>query len=536
MKTMKSDANQILGIDLGTTNLVAATIDTAGIVTIIPNMDGDLMTLSAVSVSGETPVVGKAARQDRFFSPEMYVEQFKRYMSKMGDDGKAIPLVTGPDGTEYTPQSLSSEVLGFLKKSVEQIEGRECESAVISVPAYFPESGRRATKAAGLVAGFKNVHIIDEPVAAATYYGLAKGHPMKIAVFDFGGGTFDICILNVHEGGEIRLLAVDGDPECGGGNVDEAIFQRVREFLKENGHEMDPEKDLAEWLEALDASKEAKEVLARKEQSLIPLRVGSQRLSMDLTRAQLKEYSADIVETLTECCQRALKKAGLQASDIDKVLLVGGSTRLPFVPEIVREVFGKDPATDTDPDLAVAKGAAILAAAHFASPDTELLVEGKRYLASAVKHTQIATRDLCIAAANITKNRDETLYNIPIIRTGATLPYEDLEYFTPLDSATKAITVKLYDGHAGELSDNCVPIHEAKVKVQPADKANNDDRIEIKISMDTEGLVHLDVRDMLLDKPVPIEFKFHTGISDEEIDAERKQFRARHELAQEQGV
>jgi len=204
------------------------------------------------------------------------------------------------------------------------------------VPAYFRELARLATKQAGLIAGFEEVYIVDEPTLAATFYGLAKGKAAKTAVFDFGGGTFDISILEIKEGGQIEPIAVDGDPECGGSNIDELIFQKVREFVLQKGGDLSPEKDLAEWLEVLDRCKEAKETLARRDTAIIPLRIRDERTSMDLTYERLKELCAPIIENLRQCCKRALEKAGLQPSETDIVVLVGGSTRLGFIPELVR--------------------------------------------------------------------------------------------------------------------------------------------------------------------------------------------------------
>ena len=521
----KKDSNQFyLGIDLGTTTTQMAVLDETGAAKVIPNADGDLTTPSIVSVAGKNPVAGRAARQDKFVEPERVAELFKRYMHV--DPPPA--LVTAADGTQFNPVMLSAELLHYQKHSAERLTGYTFKKAVIGVPAYFEQPARLATKQAGLVAGFEEVHIVDEPALAAIFYGLAKGKAARIAVFDFGGGTFDISIMEAKDGGQIEPLAVDGDPECGGSNVDEAIFQQVREFVSSKGGELSTEKDLAEWLEVLDRCKEAKETLARRDTAVIPLRIGEQRTSMELTYNQLKGLCHDIIDNLRQCCQRALEKAGLQPSQIDSVLLVGGSTRLRFVPELVREIFGKDPVTDADPDLTVAKGAAIVSAACFGKPDQTILVEDKKYLASAVRpQITIAPRDLCVAAIT-PKKGSKGEFNVPIIPVGSRLPYEAKERLSPVDAATRAVRVKLYDGHAGERSEDCTPLQEAEVQVQPTDEANNTDRIEFAIHMDAEGLVHIDVRDTLLNKPVPIRFKLDTGLSDSDIEEARKQLRARH--------
>jgi molecular chaperone DnaK len=522
----KTETNECyLGIDLGTTTTQMAILDSTGAAKVLPNTDGDLTTPSIVSVAGPHPVVGRAAKQDKFLDPERVAELYKRPMHV----DPPPSLVSSPDGTQYTPIMLSAEALHYEKQSAEQVTGHTFKKVVIGVPAYFEQTARRATKQAGLIAGFEEVHIVDEPTLAATFYGLAKGKPAKLAVFDFGGGTFDISIMEVKEGGRIDPLAVDGDPECGGSNIDEAIFQKAREFISNNGGELDPQKDLAEWFEVLDRCKEAKETMARRDTAVIPLRIGDKRTSMELTYEQLKELCREIIENLRQCSKRAVEKAKLQPSEIDVILLVGGSTRLRFVPEIVREVFGKDPVTDADPDLTVAKGAAIVAAAYFGKPDQPILVGPNRYLASAVRpQTTIAPRDLCLAVIKDEDQNDQEEHNVPIIQAGTHLPYETKEYFTPIDHRTTAVNVKLYDGHAGELSRNCTPLQDVQVRVQPTDEANNSQRIEFTIRMDTEGLVHIDVRDTLLNKPVPIQFRFDTGLSDSDLKEARQQLLARH--------
>ena len=527
MEKLKKSRPHVLNIDLGTVTSQMTVLEPSGIIRVLPDINGDTTILSIVSVANDKPVVGRFAKQDKFFNPEMVAEQFKKLMDQVNNDGTQIIRLISPDGTQYTPTTLSAEVLRHLKVSAEKIEGHEFDKAIIGAPAYFKDRARQATKDAGLIAGFKEVYIENEPVSAATLYGITKGQDLIIAVFDFGGGTFDICILEVKNG-KVTVLSIDGDPECGGSNIDEIIFLHVREFLKTKGKELNPEKDAAEWLEIIDACKQAKEELAIKEKTLIPLRIENERTSMELTRQQLNEYCSEIIKNLKNCCQRAIKKTTLNTKDIDKVLKVGGSSRLKIVDDVIKEVFGKEPESDTDPDLAVVKGNAIIGAAHFSNSAEEIMVEGKKYLASSLKPQEIVARDLCVAAVTKKDKDGINLYNVPIIPVGSKLPFETIEHFTPIDHRCSVVAVKLIDGAPGELSSNFTPLEEAEVRVQPTDAANNDDRIEFKITMDTEALVNITVRDTLLNKPVPITLKFHAGLSNSDIDKMRSQLLARH--------
>jgi molecular chaperone DnaK len=522
----KQKETKIIGIDLGTTNSVVVAMELSGVGNVIPNLDGDTVTASIVSVAGDVPVVGKIAKQDKFLSPEYVFEHIKRLLGKTTEDGRHIPVGSAADGTEYDAVTLSAEILSYLKKSVEKQYDRKFDQAVITVPAYFDHAAKQATMDAAKIAGFKTVKLIDEPTAAATYYGLSKGDNQKIAVFDFGGGTFDISILDIKDGGEISPIAVDGDSECGGSNIDEAVFRGFCRHIKKEGGRISAEDDLAEYLQAMDACIQAKEILAHRDSTTITVKAGSKRFSMQLTRKMLEQYSKQVIRTLEDCCKRAIEKADLQPSQIDKVVLVGGATRTFFVPEIVKNIFGKEPASDTDPDLAVAKGAVCIAASMFGDSNQKILVDGKSYLASAVKQNPIADKDLCVAAL---RDLSGPAYNTPLINSGAKLPFDSVEYFTPIDHRTNAVQVKLIDGKPGELSKDFTPFKDFEVKVKPTNKSDNQDRIEIKVSMDEQGLVHCRAKDRLLDEPADVEFNFDTSLSDDDIDRQRDDLENRHE-------
>jgi len=520
----------ILGVDLGTTNTVMAVIDPSGIPKVLPNLAGNLVTPSSVSVASKPPLVGKLAKPDKILNPELVAEQFKKLMDRVAEEGDSIPLLVAPDKTEYTPPMLSAEVLHYEKRSAEKILGCSITKAVIGVPAYFRYRARQATKDAALIAGFEEVLIVDEPTAAATHYGLEKmgKNNEKVAVLDFGGGTFDVSILDVKSTGQIDPVAVDGDPECGGSNIDEILFVKAQDTFAKKGHPLNPSEDLATWYEVLDYCEKAKENLAWTDAAVVPLRIGEERTSIEFTYDELERCSAPIIEVLRNCCLRALEKARIKAKEIDKVVLVGGSTRLRFVPKLAEDIFGQKPKTDADPDMVIALGCAIIGAAHFGKSTDAINIGGHVYLPSAIKSTQIAARDLCVAAVMKKDQGDNREYNVALIPAGAKLPFEAKQVFTPIKPGASAVAVKLIDGKPDDLSSNYTPLEQVEVQVQPTDEANNEDRIEFTTKMDIEALVHISVRDKLLNKPVPIKFTFHAGLLDRDLDEQRQKLIARH--------
>src|SRR5258708_5265382 len=369
--------SKIIGIDLGTTNSVVAVME-GGQPVVIPNQEGGRTTPSVVGFTktGER-LVGQVAKRQSVSNPENTIYSIKRFMGRRFDEVqeeiKLVPykIVEGENrdgrvdinGKKYSPPEISAMILGKLKEAAEAYLGEKVTKAVITVPAYFNDAQRQATKDAGQVAGLEVMRIINEPTAAALAYGLDKKKNETIAVYDFGGGTFDISILEVGEG-IVEVKSTNGDTHLGGDNIDQRIIDwLVQEFKKESG--VDVSRDQMALQRLKEAAEKAKIELSTVLETEINLPFltadasGPKHMNQKLTRSRFQEMVADILERSVEPCKKALADAGVTPQQIDEVVLVGGSTRIPKVQEIVRTLFGKEPNKSVNPDEVVAVGAAV---------------------------------------------------------------------------------------------------------------------------------------------------------------------------------
>ncbi|MFQ5695626.1 MAG: molecular chaperone DnaK, partial [Terriglobia bacterium] len=370
---------KIIGIDLGTTNSVVAVMQ-GGEPTVIPNQEGSRLTPSVVGFtkSGER-LVGQVAKRQAITNPENTVYSIKRFMGRRHEEVdteiKEVPYEVvrasngdarvGVMGKEYAPPEISAMVLQKLKRAAEDYLGEKITQAVITTPAYFNDSQRQATKDAGQIAGLEVMRIINEPTAAALAYGLDKKKDETIVVYDFGGGTFDVSILEVGEG-VVEVKATSGDTHLGGDDIDQRIIDWiVEEFKKDQG--IDLSKDRMALQRLKEAAEKAKIELSQLMESEINLpfvtadQSGPKHLQMKLTRAKLEQLMDDLIQRTLGPCKQALEDAGLKPEQIDEVVLVGGSTRIPKVQEVVRETFKKEPHKGVNPDEVVAVGAAVQA-------------------------------------------------------------------------------------------------------------------------------------------------------------------------------
>lgn len=483
--------SKIIGIDLGTTNSVVAYLE-GGEPVVIPNTEGGRLTPSVVGFSktGEL-LVGAIAKRQAVSNPDRTFVSIKRHM---GTDHKVRV-----DGKEHTPQEISAMILRKLKQDAEAYLGETVTKAIITVPAYFTDSQRQATKDAGKIAGLEVLRIINEPTAAALAYGLDKGHDHTILVFDLGGGTFDVSILELGEG-LFEVKATSGNNRLGGDDFDQRVSDYlVKEFKKEAG--IDLSKDRAAMQRLREAAEKAKIELSTLHQTNINLPFitmdaeGPKHLDFTITRAKFEELTADLVELTMGPTRRALQDAGLDPSKIDKVILVGGSTRIPAVQEAVRRLIGKEPHKGVNPDEVVALGAAIQGGV----------------LSGDVKN--VVLLDVTPLSLGI-----ETLGGVMtrLIERNTTIPTSKSQIFSTAADNQTSVEIHVLQGERSMATDNVTLGRFTLDGIPPAPRGIP--KIEVAFDIDVNGIVNVKAKDMATGKEQKISITSSTGLSDKDID------------------
>ena len=488
--------SKIIGIDLGTT-FSAVSVMEGGNPTIIPNSEGERTTASVVAINEDGDrLIGNPARNQAILNPEHTVRSIKRHM---GEDYK-VKL----RGKEYTPQQISAMILQKLKKDAEDYLGTKVKKAVITVPAYFTDSQRQATKDAGKIAGLEVERIINEPTAASLAYGLDKAQEQKILVFDFGGGTFDVSILELGDG-VFEVLASDGDNHLGGDDIDEIIVDYLSKKFKDK-HGIDLRQDKQSYQRVREAAEKAKIELSSKQKTSINLpfvtsgKEGPLHLNEELTRAKFENLIKDILKKLKTPTKQALKDANLSASDLNKVIFVGGSTRIPAVQELVKDLTGKAGDKSVNPDEAVSLGAAIQGG----------------ILAGDVK--DVLLLDVTPLTLGI-----ETLGGVmtPIIEKNTTIPTSKSKIFSTAENNQSAVTIHVLQGERPMAADNKSLGKFDLVGIPPAPKGTP--QIEVTFDIDANGIVNVSAEDKGTGKKQNVEIKATTNLSDEEIEKMKKE-------------
>jgi molecular chaperone DnaK len=505
--------SKIIGIDLGTTNSVVAVME-GGEPVVITNPEGSRITPSVVAFtkSGER-LVGQVAKRQAVTNPENTVFSIKRFMGRKYDEVteemRMVPysvvranngdVRVAAGGKEYSPPEISAMILQKLRQAAEEYLGQPVSKAVITVPAYFNDAQRQATKDAGQIAGLEVMRIVNEPTAAALAYGLDKKKDETIAVYDFGGGTFDISILEVGEG-VVEVKATNGDTHLGGDNLDQRVIEWiVTEFKKTDG--IDLSKDRMALQRLKEAAEKAKMELSTVMQSDINLpfitadQTGPKHLTMQLTRAKFESLVEDLLQKTVQPVKQALQDAGVQPKDIDEVVLVGGSTRIPRVQQIVKDLFGKEPHRGVNPDEVVAVGAAIQAGV----------------LAGEVK-------DLLLLDVTPLSLGIETLGGVmtTLIPRNTTIPTRKSEIFSTAADGQTSVEVHVLQGERQMARDNRTLGRFHLIGLPPAPRGIP--QIEVTFDIDANGIVNVSAKDLGTGKEQKITITASSGLAKDEVD------------------
>ncbi|MDT7880098.1 MAG: molecular chaperone DnaK [Candidatus Hydrothermia bacterium] len=522
-------AEKILGIDLGTTNSVVSIMQGDETI-VIHNLEGERLTPSVVAFKGNGEViVGSPAKRQAILNPENTIYSIKRFMGRRYDEAlddiRKVPykVVRGrndrvevfipAENKNYTPEQISAEILRYLKKSAESYLGEPVRKAVITVPAYFNDAQRQATKDAGTIAGLEVVRVLPEPTASALAYGLNKtDKKLKVAVYDLGGGTFDISILELS-GGVFEVIATHGDTHLGGDDIDNRIIEwLIEEFRKETGIDLSTDRQALQRLK--EAAERAKKELSFQNETVISLPFitvdssGPKHLERTLTRARLEAMAMDLIDRSIRLIKEALEEAKLRPSDIDEIILVGGQTRMPLVQRKVQEFFNKEPHKGINPDEVVAIGAAIQAA----------IISGE-YRAKDIVLLDVTPLSLGVEVLG-------GLFDV-VIPKNTTIPTRKTKIYTTAEDNQTSVWIKVYQGERKIARENRLLGEFELSGIPPAPRGVP--QIEVTFDIDVNGILTVSAVEKATGKKADIKIHARTGLTEEEIQRMIKEAQEKEE-------